>query len=170
MHATHEPMQEREHAQCAEPTNETFVRKICSVAEAVYKNSQGPTGIAAKNKSAAEARQAQEVQGVNNKCEETEVEDDSNAEAVAKLEHGPQESVVSCAFPVEVRLKLNMDFQVTGQEGSGTRKTFEKEITQDLADASGASQQCFRIKSISPGSVVVDVQIVSDALVRLQMC
>lgn len=67
---------------------------------------------------------------------------------------------------VQVRLKLKMDFSVTGQEGSEKRKEFETKLTRDLANASGASQNCFHVKSISPGSVIVDLQVMSEASVR----
>ena len=67
---------------------------------------------------------------------------------------------------VQVRLKLKMDLSVTGQEGSEKRKEFETKLTGDLANASGASRNCFHVKSISPGSVMVDVQVMSEASVR----
>jgi len=38
---------------------------------------------------------------------------------------------------VEVNLRLNIDFQAAGLEGSIQRENFIKDLTQDLADASG---------------------------------
>ena len=51
-----------------------------------------------------------------------------------------------------------MDFQTAvGQEGSMQREKFIKDLTQDLAHASGTEASDFNILKLSPGSVVVDV-------------
>ncbi len=58
---------------------------------------------------------------------------------------------------VEMNLRLNIDFQTVGQEGSIQRQNFMKDLKQDLADASGMGTSDFNILKVSPGSVVVDV-------------
>jgi hypothetical protein len=77
-----------------------------------------------------------------------------------------EKPLVVGSVTVQVRLKLKMDLSVIGQEGSEKRKEFETKLTGDLANASGASRNCFHVKSISPGSVMVDVQVMSEASVR----
>ena len=77
-----------------------------------------------------------------------------------------EKPLVVGSVTVQVRLKLKMDLSLTGQEGSEKRKEFETKLTRDLANASGASQNCFHVKRISPGSVIVDVQVMSEASVR----
>jgi hypothetical protein len=61
------------------------------------------------------------------------------------------------ATVVEMNLRLNMDFQTAGQEGSMNRQMFIKDLKQDLADASGMGTSDFNILKVSPGSVVVDI-------------
>ena len=55
-------------------------------------------------------------------------------------------------------MRLNMDFQTAvGQEGSMQREKFIKDLTQDLAHASGTEASDFNILKLSAGSVIVDV-------------
>ncbi len=55
---------------------------------------------------------------------------------------------------VEFNLRLDMDFQAAGQEGSMQRQVFVKDLKQDLAHASGMGTLDFNILKLSPGSVV----------------
>jgi hypothetical protein len=55
-------------------------------------------------------------------------------------------------------MRLNMDFQTAvGQEGSMQREKFIKDLTQDLAHASGTEASDFNVLKLSAGSVIVDV-------------
>jgi hypothetical protein len=58
---------------------------------------------------------------------------------------------------VEMSLRLNMDFQAAGKEGSNQRRIFIEDLKQDLADASGMGTSAFNILNVSPGSVIVDI-------------
>jgi hypothetical protein len=58
---------------------------------------------------------------------------------------------------VEMNLRLNMQFQAAGQEGSLQRRNFIRDLRQDLADASGMGTSVFNILMVSPGSIVVDM-------------
>jgi len=61
-----------------------------------------------------------------------------------------------------ITLRLGIDFSAVGEIGSVCRADFEKDLCQDLANASGVLLQSdFRIKSLSPGSVIADVRIMS---------
>ena len=61
-----------------------------------------------------------------------------------------------------ITLRLGIDFSAVGEIGSVCRADFEKDLCQDLANASGVLLQSdFRIKSLSPGSVIADVKILS---------
>jgi hypothetical protein len=100
---------------------------------------------------AGEATKGVEEHGMKQQSEEMEVE---------------EKPLVVGSVTVQVRLKLKMDLSMTGKEGSEKRKEFETKLTRDLANASGASRNCFHVKSISPGSAIVDVQVMSEASVR----
>ena len=64
--------------------------------------------------------------------------------------------------PVDMELKLGLDFVVAGPQGSPTRASFEQNLIRDLSNASGLSPVSFRVKRMSPGSVIVDVEIHRD--------
>jgi hypothetical protein len=94
----------------------------------------------------------------------------SNRQSVSKdKQHGSFPYSSTAALPsnnapesqkdraVEMNLRLNMEFQAAGQEGSVQRQNFMKDLKQDLADASGMGTSDFNILKISPGSVVVDI-------------
>jgi hypothetical protein len=61
-----------------------------------------------------------------------------------------------------ITVRLGIDFSAVGEIGSACRADFEKDLSQDLANASGVLLPSdFRIKSLSPGSVIADVKILS---------
>ena len=62
---------------------------------------------------------------------------------------------------VEVQLKLAMSFTAAGQQGSPARALFEESLVEDLARASGLSATNFCVKKVSPGSVIVDVEVLN---------
>jgi hypothetical protein len=74
----------------------------------------------------------------------------------------------SAAQVVEMNLRLDMDFQAAGQEGSIERQIFIEELKQDLADSSGMGTSDFNILKVSPGSVLVDMQAPEKAAQEIQ--
>jgi hypothetical protein len=68
-----------------------------------------------------------------------------------------KQNMTRSAVVVEMNLRLDMDFQAAGQEGSIQRQIFIKDLKEDLADASGMGTSDFNILKVSPGSVVVDM-------------
>jgi hypothetical protein len=59
---------------------------------------------------------------------------------------------------VVMKLKLGLDFETAaGAEGSDKRATFERDLSQDLENASGLPSSSFRVKELSAGSVIVDI-------------
>jgi len=58
-----------------------------------------------------------------------------------------------------VTLKLGLDFRVAGTQGSKERAIWERNVLHDLAYASGLTPSDFNIKKVSPGSVVVELEI-----------
>ena len=60
---------------------------------------------------------------------------------------------------MSILLKLGLDFRVAGTAGSSQRHLFESNVIQDLSFASGLACHHFKIKSVSPGSVLIEVEI-----------
>ena len=71
---------------------------------------------------------------------------------------------------VEVQVRLAMSFSAAGQQGSAARALFEESVVEDLARASGFSASNFVVKKVSPGSVVVDLEIHHDSSVCVCLC
>ena len=69
---------------------------------------------------------------------------------------------------VEFNLRLDMDFQAAGQEGSMQRQVFVKDLKQDLAHASGMGTLDFNILKLSPGSVVAYMNAPETAAQEIQ--
>jgi hypothetical protein len=63
-------------------------------------------------------------------------------------------------------LSLDLDYKVTLGGGPGVRRQFENDVISDLAAASGSSKDAFRITSVSPGSIIVVVDVVATPLRR----
>ena len=59
-------------------------------------------------------------------------------------------------------MTLDLDFKDAGEEGSEKRASFQEGIIADLAMAAKTSPTAFSIKSISPGSIVIDVQVLRE--------
>jgi hypothetical protein len=59
------------------------------------------------------------------------------------------------ASGLAVTLKLELDFSMAGREGSRERRSFQKQVVDDLAFAAGCSSDCFRVQSMSAGSTIV---------------
>ena len=65
--------------------------------------------------------------------------------------------------PVLMRLKLGIDFDSTiGNGDSDARAAFANDLVEDLAHATSLPPTCFHIKTLSPGSVIADVDICPD--------
>ena len=58
-----------------------------------------------------------------------------------------------------LRCELDMHISEAGKEGSHERAVFRIQIVRELAVATGLKKQYFRIKRISAGSIVVDLEI-----------
>ena len=66
--------------------------------------------------------------------------------------------------PVQLIMTLALDFSMAGGEGSDKREKFKRDVAQDLASASGLPADNFRIKDVSPGSIILDMQVMPDPL------
>jgi len=65
-------------------------------------------------------------------------------------------------LPVQLIMTLALDFSMAGSEELDKREKFKRDVAQDLASASGLPAANFRIKDVSPGSIIVDVQVMPD--------
>jgi chromosome segregation ATPase len=63
---------------------------------------------------------------------------------------------------LHIIMTLDLDFKDAGEEGSEKRASFQEGIIADLAMAAKTSPTAFSIKSISPGSIVIDVQVLRE--------
>jgi hypothetical protein len=64
--------------------------------------------------------------------------------------------------PVEITLKLALDFSAAGKAGSAQRVAFNNNLTQDLSNASGFAPHLFEVVRVSAGSIIVGTLIHSD--------
>ena len=64
--------------------------------------------------------------------------------------------------PVEIILKLGLDFSLAGADDSQQRQEFEGNLFQNLSHASGLPPANFKVKHMSPGSIVVNTEINPD--------
>jgi hypothetical protein len=62
--------------------------------------------------------------------------------------------------PVLLKVTLGIEFGMTGEEGSGERESFKREVAADLAAASCVPSATFQLYRVSPGSVILDVDII----------
>ena len=63
---------------------------------------------------------------------------------------------------VDVTMKLGLDFAAAGAPYSSQRQAFEYNLTCDLVNSTGAWAGAFHIISVSPGSVIIDLEIHPD--------
>jgi hypothetical protein len=61
--------------------------------------------------------------------------------------------------PAYIILKLLLDFDEAGEEGSSERAEFEDDLIQDLALASGMPAKCFEVDHLESGGIIVHVLI-----------
>jgi len=59
-------------------------------------------------------------------------------------------------------MSLGLDFSMAGSEGSDKREQFKRDVAKDLASASGLPPANFRIKNVSPGSIILDIEVMPD--------
>jgi hypothetical protein len=76
---------------------------------------------------------------------------------------GTLEQIEAHDAPVNVILTLALDYSTVGNERSVERTGFEEQLIQDLADASGVFPSRFQVKNMSPGSIIVDINILPDS-------
>ena len=89
--------------------------------------------------------------------------------AFAGLEHMVHMSRSAWGAPVStsglaVTLKLGLDFSVAGSEGSRERRSFQRQVVDDLARAAECSSDCFRVQSMSAGSVIIRMMIETNCV------
>jgi len=73
-------------------------------------------------------------------------------------------SVRAVGRPVAMKMKLALDFDTAaGEKGSDTRAAFETVLAQDLANATGLPSMSYRVKTVSAGSVITEIDIYPDA-------
>jgi len=64
--------------------------------------------------------------------------------------------------PVQVKITLDLDFSVAGEEGSTQREAFKRDVTIDLSRASGLPPSNFNIKKLFAGGVILGIDIMPD--------
>jgi hypothetical protein len=64
--------------------------------------------------------------------------------------------------PVHLSLRLEMELAEAGDEESSERADFDKDLYKDLARASQQPERLFLVKKLSPGSIIVDLDILPD--------
>jgi hypothetical protein len=64
--------------------------------------------------------------------------------------------------PVEMTLKLALEFSAAGKAGSAQRVAFNNNLTRDLSNASGFAPHLFEVVRVSAGSIIVDTLIHPD--------
>ena len=62
----------------------------------------------------------------------------------------------------EMQLKLGLDFPAAGLPSSPERAEFELLLVRDLSDASGVTPTSFHVLKMSPGSIIIEMQIRHD--------
>jgi len=86
-------------------------------------------------------------------------------ERIFKQDHVTSQHDIECARtrPLDtvygVCFSLDLEYSVAGDLGTPQRAVFEKEIIADLAKASGQVPSMFCIRELSPGSIIVAVQV-----------
>ena len=65
--------------------------------------------------------------------------------------------------PMEMTVKLDLDFSEAGAEGSPERAQFEAALTNDLSSAGGIAKDRVLINGVAPGSINATVAILPDA-------
>ena len=70
---------------------------------------------------------------------------------------------------VLITMKLRLNIASAGPEGSQQRTEFVYDLTRDLAYASGLRPPNFRVKSLSPGSIIVVTEVLAASVGRLSL-
>ena len=123
-----------------------------------------------------EAQRAAEVARQQQELENAQRERDAITRAAVQAQraldlgqeqHRSENAFISQAEePVDMQLKLGLDFLVAGQPNSLERSAFEQNLIRDLSNASGLNPVSFRVQRMSPGSIIVDMQIHRDPIGR----
>jgi hypothetical protein len=82
--------------------------------------------------------------------------------AVAKWQTMDDKAREDAPVPVHLSMTLGLDFSTAGSEGSDKREQVMRDVSEDLASASGLPPANFRIKDVSPGSIILDMQVMPD--------
>lgn len=62
-----------------------------------------------------------------------------------------------------IKVTMDLDFSEAGEEGSLQRTAFEKDVMNDLAQASGVPTSTFSIKRLSSGSIIVETYVMPNS-------
>ena len=65
---------------------------------------------------------------------------------------------------VQLTMTLGISFHEVGDVDSSKREAFKRDVADDLAKASDLPAENFKITRLSPGSVIVDIDIMPDPL------
>ena len=111
---------------------------------------------------ASAALEAQERAHVEKMRMLSEAEKDRQALAKSAEKAAAEARAAAENAPVQLIMTLGLDFSMAGSEGSDKREKFTRDVAQDLASASGLPPANFRIKDVSPGSIILDMQVMPD--------
>jgi colicin import membrane protein len=111
---------------------------------------------------ASAALEAQERAHIETKRMLSEAEKNRQTLAKSAEKAAAEAKAAADNAPVQLIMTLGLDFSIAGSEGSDKREKFTRDVAQDLASASGLPPANFRIKDVSPGSIILDMQVMPD--------
>jgi DNA repair exonuclease SbcCD ATPase subunit len=107
-------------------------------------------------------------EGMRSKLQDANVQGRPSTSLMLNEEVGSMNSQLAASKnrqkTVDMVMKLGLNFSAAGEEGSTSRRFFEKSLVQDLANASGMAATNFKVRNMSPGSVIVDIRVFPDAV------
>ena len=71
--------------------------------------------------------------------------------------------------PMDIQMRLDLDFSAAGPEGTPLRAGFTQSLTQDLSNSTSVHSANFHILKMAPGSIILDIRIQSDPQGRGQV-
>jgi len=86
----------------------------------------------------------------------------SNFKTIQEVEAERSAKSATQTDPLDMQVKLGLDFHVAGPSNSLERAEFEEVLVCDLCKASGLTPLSFHVKNMSPGSVVVSLLVLGD--------
>jgi len=86
----------------------------------------------------------------------------SNFKTIQEVETERSAKSATQTDPLDMQVKLGLDFHVAGPSNSLERAEFEEVLVCDLCKASGLKPLSFHVQTMSPGSVVVNLLVFDD--------